>query len=115
MPLLKLQTTVVLSAGRQESLLRDLSALVAQVIGKPEQYVMVTAETSAMRMAGKAGDAEFVEVRSIGGLGGAVNRELSQKICQKLEQTLGISPERVYLNFAEIKAADWGWNGTTFG
>ena len=42
MPLLKLETTVVLSEEKREALLASLFKTVAETIGKPEQYVMVT-------------------------------------------------------------------------
>lgn len=42
MPLLKLETTVVLSEDKRKALLASLSKTVAETIGKPEQYVMVT-------------------------------------------------------------------------
>jgi phenylpyruvate tautomerase PptA (4-oxalocrotonate tautomerase family) len=115
MPLLKLETTVALSDDKRNSLLSILSKIVAESIGKPETYVMVTINRSAILMAGKAGDAAFVDVRSIGGLSSEVNRQLSQKICATLKQTLGIEPNRIYLNFSDIDAANWGSNGSTFG
>jgi phenylpyruvate tautomerase PptA (4-oxalocrotonate tautomerase family) len=73
MPLLKLETTVVLSEDKREALLVSLSKAVAETIGKPEQYVMVTASQAAMVMSGKPGDAAFVDIRSIGGLSDDVN------------------------------------------
>ena len=41
MPLLKLETTVVLSEDKRNALLDSLSKAVAETIGKPGQYVMV--------------------------------------------------------------------------
>ena len=41
MPLLKLETTVVLSEDKRNALLASLSKTVAETIGKPGQYVMV--------------------------------------------------------------------------
>lgn len=43
MPLLKLETTVVLSGDKRKALLVSLSKAVSETIRKPEQYVMVTA------------------------------------------------------------------------
>ena len=68
MPLLKLETTVVLSQDKQKALHASLSKTVAETIGKPEQYVMVTACQATMLTSGNTGDAAFVDVRSIGGL-----------------------------------------------
>ena len=115
MPLLKLETTVALPEDKRKALLASLSKAVAETIGKPEQYVMVTVGQAAMLMSGKASDAAFVDIRSIGGLTGDVNRKLSQQVCQLLNASLGVPPDRVYLNFTEVEAGNWGWNGSTFG
>ena len=115
MPLLKLETTVALSEDKRKGLLASLSKTVAGTIGKPEQYVMVTITQAAMSMSGKAGDAAFADIRSIGGLSSEVNRKLSQQVCQLLTDSLGIPADRVYLNFTDLKAGNWGWNGSTFG
>ena len=115
MPLLKLETTVNLSEDQRQALLASLSKTVAETIGKPQQYVMVAASQAAMQMSGNAGEAAFVDVRSIGGLSDDVNRRLSQKICKLLNETLGVPQNRIYLNFADVKASHWGWNGSTFG
>jgi phenylpyruvate tautomerase len=115
MPLLKLETTVVLSEDKRQALLASLSKIVAETIGKPVQYVMVTASQVAMQMSGSPGDAAFVDVRSLGGLTDDVNRKLSQKVSQLLHDSLGIPPNRIYLNFTDVQASHWGWNGSTFG
>jgi len=115
MPLLKLETTVALSETQRQQLLPSLSKIVAETIGKPEQYVMVAINPAAMLMSGSPGDAAFVDVRSIGGLSAEVNRELSQKVCALLAQSLRLPPDRIYLNFTEVEAGNWGWNGNTFG
>jgi phenylpyruvate tautomerase PptA (4-oxalocrotonate tautomerase family) len=76
---------------------------------------MVVANHSDMLMSGKAEDAAFVDIRSIGGLNNETNRKLSQQICKLLQDSLGIAPDRVYLNFSDVEAGNWGWNGSTFG
>ena len=115
MPLLKLETTVVLSEDERKVLLAALSKTVAETIGKPEQYVMVAASQAAMLMSGNPGDAAFVDVRGIGGLTGDVNRKLTLQVCKLLAASLGIPQDRIYLNFTDVEAANWGWNGNTFG
>ena len=115
MPLLKLETTVALTDEKKQALLASLSKIVAGATGKPEQYVMVVASPAAILMSGKPGEAAFVDVRGIGGLGGEVNRQLSRKIGSLLKESLGVPPDRVYLNFTDVPAGNWGWNGSTFG
>jgi phenylpyruvate tautomerase len=115
MPLLRLETTVTLPDNQRQQLLTSLSKTVAETIGKPEQYVMVTIGPAAILMSGKPGHAAFVDVRSIGGLTDAVNQKLSQQVCKLLNDVLGVPADRVYLNFSEVEAGNWGWNGNTFG
>lgn len=115
MPLLKLETTVALADETKGALLAALSKIIAGTIGKPEQYVMVVISPAAILLSGKPGDAAFVDIRSIGGLNGDVNRQLAQKIGSALKESLGVPPDRVYLNFTDVPASNWGWNGDTFG
>ena len=115
MPLIRLQTSVKMTEERQKNLLSSLSKIIAEKIGKPEHYVMVTIGDVSTMMSGTGGDAAFVEVRSIGGLNEEVNRAISAELASLLKISLGISPERLYINFMDIAAVDWGWNGKTFG
>jgi phenylpyruvate tautomerase PptA (4-oxalocrotonate tautomerase family) len=115
MPLLKLDTTVVLSDDKKKALLAALSKTVAETIDKPEQYIMVVISSAAMLMAGKPDAAAFVDLRSIGGLNDAANQQLSQNICNLLSESLGVPRDRIYLNFTDVPASNWGWNGETFG
>jgi len=62
---LKLETTVSISEDKKKAVLAALSKIVAETIGKPEQYVMVTAITSAILHVRHSDDAAFVDVRSI--------------------------------------------------
>jgi phenylpyruvate tautomerase len=114
MPLLKLETSQPLDAQKCAALLPALSRIVAESIGKPEEYVMATINHTSILMSAKSGHAAFVDVRSIGGLSRTVNQQISKKVCSLLAQNLGIPPERVYLNFTNVEAENWGWNGNTF-
>lgn len=112
---MKLETTINLTGEKRVSLLSALSRIVCETLGKPEQYVMVTVNQISILMSGKPGDAAFVDIRSIGGLNAQVNRQLSQKISELLNQSVGISPARIYINFTDVEAQNWGWSGNTFG
>ncbi|QBG47901.1 hypothetical protein EGM51_11025 [Verrucomicrobia bacterium S94] len=110
MPMLNLKCTKEIPA----ELLPELSGLIAGGIGKPEQYVMVVAEKATIMMAGIEGDAAFAEVKSLGGLNAAVNRSISENLCELLHMKLDIPPERIYINFESLERDHWGWNGSTF-
>ncbi len=115
MPYVKIATSVTLDEGRRQELLASLSKMIAESIGKPERYVMVTIDTESMMMSGKQGDAAFADVRSIGGLNRDVNGRIAGRLCTLLQQSLGIMPDRIYINFTDVPATHWGWNGSTFG
>jgi phenylpyruvate tautomerase PptA (4-oxalocrotonate tautomerase family) len=115
MPLVKIETSIVLSEEKRQGLLACLSKTVAEAIGKPEQYVMAAMSEADIQMSGTPGDAAFVDIRSIGGLTDDVIRTLAQKVCKLLADSLGIPANRIYLNFTDIAASHWGWNGSTFG
>jgi phenylpyruvate tautomerase len=115
MPLLKLETTVAVPEKQRGALMGQLSRLVAEAIGKPEEYVMVALSQTEILMAGKPGKAAFVDLRSIGGLGSDTNRKLTEGLCDVLETELQVPPDRVYVVFTDVRATDWGWNGATFG
>ncbi|MCL5097319.1 MAG: phenylpyruvate tautomerase MIF-related protein [Candidatus Omnitrophica bacterium] len=114
MPLLKLYLPAMPAEEKGRELLAALSAIVTECTGKPEQYVMTTLHPGSLMMSGQPGAAALAEIRSIGGLTPDVNRQISRKVCHLLEQSLGIPPNRVYLNFKELRAGDWGWNSNTF-
>jgi len=115
-PLLQLKTSVALSKDQKSALLTSLSNALSQDTGKPERYVMVVIDDGAsVMMAGSEVSGAFVDVKGIGGLGGSVNKKLTQSICGILQKTCGISPETVYLNFTDVKAENWGFNNSTFG
>ncbi len=115
MPSIKLHTSVTVSDEKREALLSTMSNILAEKIGKPEQYVLVAIEEGPIMMSGESGPAAFADIRSIGGLNGDVNRSISVSLCDLFKEYLGIAPERVYLNFTDVPAANWGWDGRTFG
>lgn len=115
MPLLKLQTSVPVPVEKEEDLLKQLSRAVSEAIGKPEQYVMVTLDAGSILMGGKREPAAFIDLRSIGGLGGEVNRSISERVSIILGEALDIPSDRIYITFIELEASDWGYNGSTFG
>lgn len=114
MPFLSIRTNLPLLAEQQTRLLTTASRLVAEALGKPERYVMVSLESGmAMRFAGSDEPLAYLELKSIG-LPGDRTASLSQALCSLLQEQLGIEPARVYTEFTDAKGALWGWNGGTF-
>jgi phenylpyruvate tautomerase len=115
MPLLQLTTNRPIMEDQEEPLVAALSRAVAEIIGKPEDYVMVTLQPGTLMMAGTAEPGAMADLRSIGGLSGDVNARLSDRVCTILHEHLDLLPNRIYLNFTDIPRTHWGWNGSTFG
>ncbi|NQU10530.1 hypothetical protein HQ590_07065 [bacterium] len=114
MPYLKITTGQSLDPGQTQGFLKAASEQVAQQLGKPEQYMMVVAESPVpMVFAGTDAPCAFLELRGIG-LPKGKTPVLSRALCELVQSRLGIPKDRVYINFADVPALLWGWNGTTF-
>lgn len=114
MPMLKIQTNVTLDANAATALVAEASRTVTTLLGKPERYVMVSLEPAAtMAFGGDASPLAYLEMKSIG-LPQNRTTPLSKALCELMNTALGVSAERVYIEFADAEAALWGWNGGTF-
>ncbi|MFK8182936.1 MAG: phenylpyruvate tautomerase MIF-related protein [Phormidesmis sp.] len=116
MPLIKIQTSASAPAkSTVEDLLKQLSASLAQHLGKPESYVMTAFEASTpMTFGGTTAPSCYIEIKSVGTMG-AKTQTMSQDFCAKVQAALGVPPNRTYIEFADSPGAMWGWNGKTFG
>jgi phenylpyruvate tautomerase len=114
MPMLKIQTNAALSADAGRSLVAEASRAVAALLGKPERYVMISLETEAtMAFGGDASPLAYLEMKSVGLPQGSTTA-LSKALCELIGTKLGVSTDRIYIEFADAKGALWGWNGGTF-
>ncbi len=114
MPYLKIQTNVPVDPETNTVLLAKASQLTAEQLGKPERYVMVVLEAGRpMVFAGSDAPLAYLELKSIG-LPGTATPTLSSALAGLMEAELGISQDRVYIEFADAPRHMWGWNGATF-
>ena len=114
MPFFKIETNHQAAASDTEALLVKSSKLIAEMLGKPEQYVMVSIETDKLMMFGGNHDmTAFVQLKSIG-LPVDQCAEFSARICRFLSDELDIKPDRVFIDFANLERNMFGWNGSTF-
>ena len=114
MPFLRIQTNQPLPAEAARALGAKSSAVVAEQLGKPERYVMISVETNpAMQFAGSDEPLAYLELKSIG-LPESITAEVSRALCELVSTATGISPERIYIEFADAPRKMWGWNGGTF-
>lgn len=114
MPYLKIQTNQTLDEATQQALLKKASATVAEQLGKPENYVMVTIQPAqVMLFAGTGDPLAYLELKSIG-LPESATQSLSDSLCTLMAQELDIEKNRTYIEFADAPRHMWGWDGGTF-
>jgi len=112
MPYLSVETNA--DVADEPTLLAGLSQVVAEMLGKPESYVMVHLESNArMLFAGSAAPAAYVQLKSLG-LPAERTADYSATLCAFLGSSLGIDAARIYIEFSAPERHMWGWNNATF-
>ena len=116
MPLIKVQSSVTApDKAKVENLLTTLSAKLAKHLGKPESYVMTAFESDVpMTFGGTLDPVCFVEIKSIGTMKAEQTKAMSADFCQQIKSDLGVSVDRIYIEFADAQRHMWGWNSGTF-
>ena len=116
MPLIKVQTNVAnITEAKSQALLGSLSSLLAEVLGKSEDYVMTVLEPSAaMTFGGSPEPASYMEIKNIGTMTSEQTQKISEAACVLAQEHLGVSPERTYLEFNDAQRHLWGWNSKNF-
>jgi phenylpyruvate tautomerase PptA (4-oxalocrotonate tautomerase family) len=114
MPTLRIVTNVDVPAEDRAAFLTRASRGVAEMLGKPESYVMVILETGRdMLFAGTSAPTAYVELKSLG-LAETKTTDYSGRLCDLLADALGIPGERTYIEFASPPRHLFGWNHATF-
>ena len=114
MPYFKIETNREVDEVAKETFIVDATRFVAELLSKPEESVMVSLISSTpMRFQSNANPTAYVEFKSIG-LAREKCPECSKAICEYLESSLGIAPQRIYIEFTDIDGKMFGWDKTTF-
>ena len=112
MPLISIETNQALD---NPSSLKEISQTVATMLGKPESYLMLKAKHNEhMLFAGSDKPLAHIKIKSLG-LPEDKTKEFSAQICKMMHQYFSVTPERIYIEFANPERHMWGWNGATFG
>ncbi|MEM1057613.1 MAG: phenylpyruvate tautomerase MIF-related protein [Verrucomicrobiota bacterium] len=114
MPALRVHTSLPADVPALDTLPGALSPLVAEALGKAEDYVQVTIVPGALISFGGNTDAPsaFVALSSLE-LAKEKAKPLAKIICGELER-VGHPPERVFIEFTDASRSMFGWNGDTF-
>jgi phenylpyruvate tautomerase len=117
MPLISVYTSAEPPPEEKAQLfLRDLSSTFAQLLGKPERYVMTfLAPRSRMTFAGSPDPACYVEIKSIGGISRENASRLTEAACKAVHRGLGVPTNRTFVVLHDVPAHLWGFDGSTLG
>ena len=112
MPVLQITTNATINDTA--ALAKQASALVAEMLGKPESYVMVQINGNAgLIFAGSGDPCAHLMLKSLG-LHESKTRTYSEQLCDFIEQQLGVPPGRTYIEFVSPERHMFGWNSGTF-
>jgi phenylpyruvate tautomerase len=115
MPFFKIETNQKLDESTVSNLLQKSSHIISGMVGKPEQYVMVSIDHSkGIMFGGKTEPAAMVKLKSIGLPTDKCN-DFASRICQFLKDEIDVPPDRVFIDFVDLQRNMFGWNRKTFG
>lgn len=88
--------------------------VLAKTLSKPKSYIAIHVNVGQnLTFGGSSAPAALCDLGSIGQLSVESNKKHSRAIMDLLKE-LGISDDRIYINFVNLDKAYVGYNGTTF-
>ena len=92
---------------------KEVSKMVAELTGKPENYVMTMVQSNIeMTFSGSDEPCCFIQLKSIGSL---LPSSMSKSLCELIASKTNIKANRIYIEFTDVKPSNWGFNSSTFG
>ncbi|XP_015784769.1 macrophage migration inhibitory factor [Tetranychus urticae] len=113
MPTLEVQTNVDASKLTPE-LAGKAAQVVADALGKPKSYVIVSFKSAVMSMGGESGPTAIAHLGSIGKIDREMNKKTSKALSAFLVKELGLPEDKFYIMFHNLNKENVGWKGTTF-
>ena len=112
MPFIQINTSSK-SVVDSDLLQKEISSKIADLTGKSENYVMTMIQSNTqMSFAGSDEPCCFIKVKSIGSLNPSL---MSKSLCELIASKTNINTNRIYIEFIDVKASNWGYNSSTFG
>ncbi len=112
MPFFKIETNQ--KPNGPQGILKKASEFIADMLSKPEKYVMVSIETDKqMIFSGDNKPTAFIQLKSIG-LPIDKCGDFSSKICKFINDEFDIQADRVFIDFKDLQRELFGWNNATF-
>ena len=114
MPELVIKTNVA-RANIRKTILQDLTQIVANMLGKPTKYVAIVLIPDLwMSFEGTEKPCATCHITSVNQFDAESNRKYSKKIMDYLVDALGVSNERMYLDFNRASREFMGYKSDTF-
>ena len=111
MPYIELKTNGKIKD--REALKRDFGRDIAEIPGKSERWLMISVEDGCDMCFARSGKpCAVLSVSIFGGADDGDYERLTQRLTEDVSGATGISPDRIYIKYAE--ADHWGWNGGNF-
>ena len=96
----------------KEKLLEEISLLISSLTNKSKRFVMAKLNDNCEMYFNDRDPCCFLEIKSIGSLNPS---DMAKPISEFVKERMGIPIEKIYINFADVPASLWAWNGRTFG
>ncbi|KAJ1798906.1 hypothetical protein LPJ59_002189 [Coemansia sp. RSA 2399] len=113
MPLCQIITNI--RPMNSKALSIKVSSTVAELLSKPLSYVMaMVTYNSSLTFGGTDEPAAYVQIGSIGSVGGNSNINIVTGITNLVAAELDVEASRIYVAIQDIDGAEFALNGSTF-
>tara|TARA_A100001388_G_C28504743_1_gene373367 strand:+ start:47 stop:379 length:333 start_codon:yes stop_codon:yes gene_type:complete len=109
MPYINLSTSAKIED--KEKLLEEISILVSCLTNKSKRFVMAKLDDNSKMYFQDESPCCFLEIKSIGSLNPS---QMVKPISNFVYEKMGIPIDKIYINFVDVPASTWAWNGRTF-
>ena len=113
MPFINLKTNTAVSDDQATKLKAAFGQDITAIPGKSEAWLMVEiSPENKLYFKGSDEPAAIAEVSVFGNAAKDALEDLTAKICDSVEDALGIPSSRIYVKYDLVP--NWGWNGGNF-
>lgn len=114
MPYLNVSTNQTMDKAAQLAAVAKLSQACAEMLGKPESYMMVSLNSDqCMSFGGSSAPCAIVGLASLG-LPESKTGDFSKSLCTLIGEICQLPSDRIYIHFTNPQRHMWGWNQSTF-
>ena len=114
MPYIEAKFSCNLTQEKVDALKCGFGKSIECIPGKSENWLMVNIEDdkNLYFKGDNSKDSAYISVAIFGKASSDAYENLTKSICNLINETTGISPDRTYVTYREV--SEWGWNGMNF-